>query len=94
VTQNSSLAGYGFTENKLLEIQKLYEETAALHNARKKEYGDRIAATSELNAIWKTADRRYMRLFRGWILSVEPFCVCTGFLLETYSIDTIRRHLP
>jgi hypothetical protein len=60
----TALAGYGFSENRLLEIKKLYEEAAALHNARKKEFGEQIAATSELNAIWETADRRYMKTLK------------------------------
>ncbi len=36
----------------------------ALHNARKKEYGEQSAATSELNDIWETADRQYMRTLK------------------------------
>lgn len=66
----TALAAYGFTETKLTEIKKLYEETAALHNAQKKEYGEQVAATSELNDIWETADRQYMKTLKvaGWLL--------------------------
>lgn len=42
----------------------MYEEVAALHNARKKEYGEQIAATSELNEIWEMADRQYMKTLK------------------------------
>ncbi|MGE5582545.1 MAG: hypothetical protein ACM3X9_08385 [Bacillota bacterium] len=60
----TALAGYGFTENKIMDIKKLYEEVAALHNAQKKEYGEQVAATSELNEIWEQADRRYMKTLK------------------------------
>lgn len=59
-----ALANYGFTESKLTEIKNLYDEVVALHNARKKEYGEQIAATSALNDIWETVDRRYMKTLK------------------------------
>ncbi len=60
----TALAAYGFTETKLTEIKNLYEEVAALHNVQKKEYGEQVAATSELNDIWDTADRQYMKTLK------------------------------
>lgn len=60
----TALADYGFTENKLTELKNLYQEVAALHNARKKEYGEQVAATSALNGIWEAADRRYIKTLK------------------------------
>ncbi|MGE5605242.1 MAG: hypothetical protein ACM3YE_06065 [Bacteroidota bacterium] len=60
----AALAAYGYTGEILAAGKTLYDEAVALQNAQKKEYGDQIAATSELNDIWETADRQYMRTLK------------------------------
>lgn len=60
----AALADYGYTEEKLAAGKSLYAEAAALQNARKKEYGEQIAATAELDDIWKEADGRYMKTLK------------------------------
>jgi hypothetical protein len=59
-----ALAAYGYSEKTLAVGKTLYDETIALQNAQKKEYGDQVAATSELNDIWETADRQYMKTLK------------------------------
>jgi anion-transporting ArsA/GET3 family ATPase len=60
----AALAVYGYTEEKLTAGKTLYNEAAALQNAQKKEYGEQIAATTELNEIWETADQHYMKALK------------------------------
>lgn len=60
----AALAVYGYTEEKLTAGKTLYTEATALQNAQKKEYGEQVAATAELNAIWETADQQYMKTLK------------------------------
>jgi hypothetical protein len=59
-----ALEGYGYAEEKLLAGKKLYDEIAVLDNLRKMKYGERIAATAELNNAWKTAKQQYMQTLK------------------------------
>lgn len=59
-----ALATYGYSGETLAAGKTLYEETIALQNTQKKEYGDQVAATSELNDIWETADQQYMKTLK------------------------------
>ncbi len=60
----TALAGFGYSEEKLNAGKKLYEEAVALQNAQKKEYGDQIAATAELNDVWDQAHQQYIRTLK------------------------------
>ncbi len=60
----TALADFGYTEEKLNAGKQLYDEAAALQNAQKKEYGDQVAATAELNEIWETAHQQYIRTLK------------------------------
>jgi anion-transporting ArsA/GET3 family ATPase len=60
----TALANYGYTEEKLKTGKQLYEEAVALQNAQKKEYGDQIAATAELNNTWEMAHQQYIRTLK------------------------------
>ncbi len=60
----TALAGYGYTEGKLTVGKSLYDEAAALQNAQKKEYGDQVAATAELNNIWEKAHQQYIKTLK------------------------------
>ncbi len=55
-----ALAVFGYTEEKLNNGKALYEKAEALHNTRKKEYGEQIAATAELDNVWGEAEQQYM----------------------------------
>lgn len=59
-----ALEGYGYAEEKLLAGKKLYDEIAVLDNLRKMKYGERIAATAELNNAWRTAKQQYMQTLK------------------------------
>ncbi len=60
----AALAAYGYAGETLTAGKTLYEEAVALQNAQKKEYGEQVAATSELYDIWETADQQYMRTIK------------------------------
>lgn len=60
----TNIAGFGYSEAKLLDGKKLYEEAAALQNKQKKEYGEQIAATAELDQAWEEAERQYIRTLK------------------------------
>lgn len=59
-----ALAAYGYTEEKLNYGKSLYENAEALHLNRKKEYGEQIAATAELDNIWGEAEKQYMKTLK------------------------------
>ncbi|NLW46023.1 MAG: hypothetical protein GXY86_01600 [Firmicutes bacterium] len=59
-----ALAAYGYSGETLATGKTLFEEAMALQNTQKKEYGDQVAATSELNDIWETADQQYMKTLK------------------------------
>lgn len=59
-----ALEGYGYAEEKLLAGKKLYDEIIVLDNLRKMKYGERIAATAELNNAWETAKQQYMQTLK------------------------------
>ncbi|HEX3045006.1 MAG TPA: hypothetical protein VHY08_09630 [Bacillota bacterium] len=58
------LNNFGYTEEKLTKGRALYDEVVALNNAQKKEFGEQIAATEELNELWDRADRQYMKTLK------------------------------
>lgn len=60
----AALTAYGYTGETLAAGKTLYDEAVALQNSQKKEYGGQVAATSELNDIWETADHQYMRTLK------------------------------
>lgn len=59
-----ALAAYGYTEEKLNQGKELYNKAEELHLARKREYGEQIAATAELDAVWDQAEKRYMKTLK------------------------------
>lgn len=59
-----ALAAYGYTEEKLNQGKELYNKTEELHLARKMEYGEQIAATAELDAVWDQAEKQYMKTLK------------------------------
>lgn len=59
-----ALAAYGYSGETLAAGKTLYEETIALQNTQKKEYGDQVAATSELNDLWETAEQQYKKTLK------------------------------
>jgi len=63
-TVKAALAIYGYTEEKLTAGKTLYTEAAALQNAQKKEYGEQVAATAELNSIWEVAHQQYIKTLK------------------------------
>lgn len=61
---SSSLEGYGYPVRRIGDGKKLYDDAVALQNAQKKEYGEQVAATAELNDIWDQADKKYMKTLK------------------------------
>lgn len=59
-----ALAAYGYTEEKLNQGKELYNKAEELHLARKREYGEQIAATAELDAVWDQAEKQYMKTLK------------------------------
>lgn len=59
-----SLAAYGYTDETLLAGKKLYERVTALQNLRYSEYGEQIAATSELKKSKDKAKQQYMKTLK------------------------------
>lgn len=55
------LSSFGYSESKLLEGKKLYEETLDLINKQKKEYGEQFEASEELQKAWDKANQTYIR---------------------------------
>lgn len=60
----AALAVYGYTEEKLTAGKTLYTEATALQNTQKKEYGEQVAATAELNNIWEVAHQQYIKTLK------------------------------
>lgn len=56
-----AVAAYGYTDTRLNQGRKLYEEAVALHNAQRKEYGEQFQATADLEKAWDEADRVYAK---------------------------------
>ncbi|HEX3047109.1 MAG TPA: hypothetical protein VHY08_20315 [Bacillota bacterium] len=56
----AAVGAYGFPQERLLAGRALYIEVEALHIAWRKEYGEKVQATAELNALWEEADKQYM----------------------------------
>jgi len=56
----AQLGSYGYPEEKILAGKALYVEAAALQLTYRKEYGEKVAATAELNDLWEEADKKYM----------------------------------
>ena len=59
-----ALAAYGYTEETLTVGKNLYEKATLLQNTRKKEYGEQIAATAELNESREKAKQQYMKTLK------------------------------
>jgi hypothetical protein len=59
-----ALANYGYTEEKLQAGKVLYDEASGLQSSQKKEYGEQVAATAELNNNWDAANREYMKTLK------------------------------
>jgi hypothetical protein len=59
-----ALISYGYHEEKLMAGKRLYDEVAALQNAQKKVYGERMAATAEFSNSRKTANEQYMKALK------------------------------
>lgn len=59
-----ALTGYGYHEEKLMAGKRLYDEVTALHNAQKKAYGERMAATAEFLDCRKKANEQYMKALK------------------------------
>jgi hypothetical protein len=58
------LANYGYDDARLQALWALYEEVAALQAAQKKEFGEQVAATAEVNNLWDEASDMYMSTLR------------------------------
>lgn len=63
-TVKAALAIYGYTEEKLTAGKALYTEATALQNAQKKEYGEQVGATAELNSVWEVAHQQYIKTLK------------------------------
>jgi len=59
-----ALAAYGYTEEKLNQGKELYQKAEELHHVRKKEYGEQIAATAELDTAWDQTEKQYMKTLK------------------------------
>lgn len=59
-----ALISYGYHKEKLMAGKRLYDEAAALQNAQKKVYGERIAATAAFYNARKTANEQYMKTLK------------------------------
>ncbi len=55
------LSAFGYDSEKLTIGKTLLEECDQLVKTQIKEYGDQFEATSVLNALWKTAEKTYMK---------------------------------
>ena len=58
---SKELAAFGYDETKLLEGKALYEKALNLHKQQKKEYGEQYAATADLDTVFGSAKKAYMR---------------------------------
>lgn len=64
VVIKEALAAYGYTDESLSAGKRLYEKVTALQNTQKREYGEQIAATSDLNDFRETAKQQYMKTLK------------------------------
>lgn len=55
---------YGYNQEKLQYGKNLYTLLVELHNNQKKEYGEQLEATEELNKIWEETDKLYMKALK------------------------------
>ena len=60
----TALSSFGYDDNKLMTGKRLYEEVVNLHNKQKKEYGEQIEATNDLNKSWEEIDKIYMKTLK------------------------------
>ncbi|HEX3047938.1 MAG TPA: hypothetical protein VHY08_24515 [Bacillota bacterium] len=60
----AELANFGYDDTRFQAIKVLYEETAALQAAQKKEFGEQVAATAEVNDLWEKADEMYINTLK------------------------------
>ncbi|MGE5604101.1 MAG: hypothetical protein ACM3YE_00230 [Bacteroidota bacterium] len=63
-TVKTALAGYGYDKARLQAGKALYDEALELELARKKETGEKVAATTEFNNLWAEADQKYMKTLK------------------------------
>nr|VFJ48104.1 MAG: hypothetical protein BECKFM1743A_GA0114220_100558 [Candidatus Kentron sp. FM]VFJ48763.1 MAG: hypothetical protein BECKFM1743C_GA0114222_100638 [Candidatus Kentron sp. FM]VFK09436.1 MAG: hypothetical protein BECKFM1743B_GA0114221_101055 [Candidatus Kentron sp. FM] len=79
----SRVALYGYTKKRLDEWLALHQEAFDLYLARKKEYGEQLAATSAFEEAWKSAHDTYMRLIRlGRVLFRDDYGVFVKLTLN------------
>jgi len=77
------VALYGYTPEKLDELLALRQEAFDLYLARKKEYGEQLAATSAFEQAWKAAHDAYMVLIRlGRVLFRDDYAVFVKLTLN------------
>nr|VFJ58752.1 MAG: hypothetical protein BECKDK2373B_GA0170837_10773 [Candidatus Kentron sp. DK] len=77
------VALYGYTKKKINELLSLHQEAFDLHLARKKEYGEQLAATNAFEQAWKSAHDAYMVLIRlGRILFRDDYGVFVKLTLN------------
>ena len=55
----AALTFYGYDEAQLQQGKTLYENTVALHQQQKREYGEQFEATEQLNNLLDEADVKY-----------------------------------
>jgi len=58
------LEPWGYTEAKLQALRALYQEALDLVAKQKAEYGEQYEATAEVQAVWDTADKAYIRTLK------------------------------
>ncbi len=63
-TVKTAMANYGYDEAKLHAGKALYDKASELDLAQKKEYGEKVAATTEFNNLWAEADQQYMKTLK------------------------------
>jgi hypothetical protein len=56
-----AMAEYGYSKDKLTYAKTLQEEVVKLHNKQKKEYGEQIESTGELDKAQTKANKAYMK---------------------------------
>jgi len=79
----SRVALYGYTKKKIDELLALHQEAFDLYLARKKEYGEQLAATSAFEDAWKSAHDAYMRLIRlGRVFFRDDYAVFVKLTLN------------
>jgi len=58
------LSAFGYTVDRIQVGKNLYEEAMSAQQHQIAERGERVAATADLNAVWSTARKSYIRLVK------------------------------